>query len=131
MNACKILMIDDDEDDIDILTNAFLQSGVDAVHHVKTAMEAFMYLETVAQECLPKLIVTDNFLPGISGKEFLADLKRMEKYKHIPVVVLSTSKTDEEIEEYQKIGILDYVIKPSSYDEYVRAAEKIKAKALL
>lgn len=131
MKACKILMIDDDDDDVEILVDAFMRSGVDAVHHVKTAMQAFMYLETVEHECLPKLIITDNFLPGISGKEFLADLKGMEKYKQIPVVVLSTSKTDEEIEEYQKIGILDYVIKPSSYDEYVKVAETIQAKALL
>jgi CheY-like chemotaxis protein len=131
MKGCKILMIDDDEDDVEILANAFLQSGVNAVHHVKTAMQAFMYLETVEHECLPKLIITDNFLPGISGKEFLADLKRMEKYQHIPVVVLSTSKTDDEIEEYQKMGILDYVVKPSSYDEYVKVAENIKEKVLL
>jgi CheY-like chemotaxis protein len=131
MNVCKILMIDDDDDDVEILTNAFLQSGVNAVHHVKTAMQAFMYLEKAEHAFLPKLIITDNFLPGISGKEFLADLKGMEKYKHIPVVVLSTSKTEEEIEEYQKIGILDYVVKPSSYDEYVKVAEYIRAKALL
>jgi CheY-like chemotaxis protein len=131
MNACKILMIDDDEDDVEILSNAFRQSGVNAVHHVKTAMQAFMYLETAEHECLPKLIITDNFLPGISGKEFLADLKRMERYQHIPVVVLSTSKTDEEIEAYQKMGVLDYVIKPSSYDEYIKVAEKIKAKVPL
>ena len=131
MNTCKILMIDDDDDEIEILANAFLQSGVNAVHHVKTAMQAFIYLEAAEKECLPKLIITDNFLPGISGLEFLADLKTMEKYRHIPVVVLSTSKTDEEIEEYNKIGILDYVIKPSSYDEYVKVAANIKAKALL
>jgi CheY-like chemotaxis protein len=131
MKGCKILMIDDDEDDVEILANAFLQSGVNSVHHVKTAMQAFMYLESVEYECLPKLIVTDNFLPGISGIELLADLKGMEKYKHIPVVVLSTSKADEEIEEYQKIGILDYVIKPSSYDEYVKVANNIKAKVVL
>jgi CheY-like chemotaxis protein len=131
MNACKILVIDEDEDDVEILTNAFLQSGVDAVHHVKTAMEAFMYLETVENESLPKLIITDNFLPGISGKEFLADLQRMEKYQHIPVVVLSTSKKEEEMEEFYNIGILDYLVKPSSYDEYVMVAESIKAKALL
>lgn len=131
MNACKILMIDDDEDDVEILANAFLQSGVNAVHHVRTAMQAFMYLQSVEHNNLPKLIITDNFLPGISGKEFLADLNRMEKYKHIAVVVLSTSKTDEEIEEYREMGILDYVIKPSSYDEYVKVAEAIKAKVLL
>lgn len=131
MSACKILMIDDDDDDVEILADAFLKSGVNAVHHVKTAMEAFIYLETMEHQALPKLIITDNFLPGISGKEFLADLKGMEKYKDIPVVVLSTSKTDEEIEEYQKMGILDYLLKPSSYDEYVKVAEKIKAKVSL
>ena len=131
MKACKILIIDDDEDDAEILESAFLQSGVNAVHHVKTAMAAFMYLESVEQECLPKLVITDNFLPGISGKEFLADLKGMEKYKHIPVVVLSSLKTDEEIKEYQKMGILDYVVKPSSYDEYVWVAGNIKARILL
>lgn len=125
------MMIDDDEDDVEIMANAFLQSGLNTVHHVKTAMQAFMYLETIEHECLPKLIVTDNFLPGISGKEFLADLKRTEKYQHIPVVVLSTSKTDDEIEAYEKMGILEYIVKPSSYDEYVTVAEKIKAKLLL
>ena len=131
MKACKILMIDNDEDDVEILANAFLQSGVDAVHHVKTAMQAFMYLETVEHASLPKLIITDNFLPGISGKEFLADLKRMEKYRQIPVIVLSTLKTDDEIKEYQKMGILDYVVKPSSYDDYVKVAENIKTKVPL
>ncbi|OQP47829.1 response regulator [Niastella populi] len=131
MSACKILMIDDDEDDIEILANAFLQAGLNGVHHVKTAMQAFMYLESVKHECLPKLIVTDNLLPGISGKEFLTGLKGMEKYKHTPVVVLSTSKIDDEIAEYRKIGILDYVVKPSSYDEYVQVAENIRTKVLL
>jgi CheY-like chemotaxis protein len=94
-------------------------------------MQAFIYLESVAHECLPKLIVTDNFLPGISGKEFLADLKSMDKYKHIPVVVLSTSKSNDDIEEYKRMGMLDYVVKPPSYSEYVKVAENIKAKAFL
>lgn len=124
-------MIDDDDDDVEILADAFLKSGVNAVHHVKTAMEAFIYLETMERQSLPKLIITDNFLPGISGKEFLADLKGMEKYKDIPVVVLSTSKTDEEIKEYQRMGIIDYLLKPSNYDEYVKVAEKIKARVSL
>jgi hypothetical protein len=54
----------------------------------------------------PNLIITYNFFLGISGQEFLADLQRMEKYKHIQVVVLSTAKTEEEIEKYYKIRIL-------------------------
>lgn len=131
LQGCKILVIDDDDDDVEILTNAFLESGVESMHYVKTAMEAFMYLETLDAGSLPKLIITDNFLPGISGKEFLADLKGMNKYKHIPVVVFSTSKSEDEIEVYKKIGIMDYLVKPSSYDEYLQVAAKLKANSLL
>lgn len=128
---CKILIIDDDEDDVEILSDAFMQCGVDGIHYVFSAMQAFIYLEQVADACLPKLIVTDHFLPGITGAEFLKDLKGMEKYKDIPVIVLASTKTDKEIERYKEMGALDYLVKPISYDEYVKVAADIKKKAAL
>ena len=129
MNGCKILIIDDDEDDVEILADAFTQCGVERVHYVYTAMQAFSYLERVAPDCLPKLIVTDNILPGITGAEFLKDLKGMDKYKQIPVIVLSSTKSDTEIEKYRQMGAIDYLIKPVSYEEYVKVAAEIKSKA--
>lgn len=126
MDDCKILIIDDDVEDVEILAEAFTQSGVKGVHYVYTAMQAFMYLEEVKHDCLPKLIVTDLYLPGISGAEFLKDLKAMEKYKNIPVIVLSSVKTEKEIEKYRQMGAIDYVQKPQSYQEYVKVAEYIK-----
>jgi hypothetical protein len=65
MNNCKLLIIDDDEDDVSILKDAFIKIEVDSVHYVFTAMTAFIYLESVEHNCLPKLIVTDLHLPGI------------------------------------------------------------------
>jgi len=129
MVLCKILIIDDDEDDVEILSQAFTESGVDGVHYVYSAMQAFIYLETLEHTCLPKLIVTDLFLPGITGAEFLKDLKGMELYKNIHVVILSSIKSDKEIDRYREMGALDYLIKPSSYDEYVKVAADIKSKA--
>ena len=131
MAYCKILIIDDDEDDIGLLSEAFSQCGVDGVHYVFSAIKAFMYLEEVAQDCLPKLIVTDLYLPGMSGAEFLADLKKMEKYKHIHVVVLSTLKTEKEIEKYEQMGAADYLVKPSTFEEYVQVAAEIKRRSAL
>ena len=129
MADCKILIIDDDdEDDVQVLYDAFTQCGVDSVHYVFTAMQAFMYLQEKAHELLPKLIITDHFLPGMTGAEFLKDLKGMEKYQHIPVIVLSTTKFDKELERYKEMGALDYLIKPVSYDDYVRVAADIKSK---
>ena len=77
MAGHKILIIDDDTDDVEILSEAFTQNGVKSVNYVHSAIQAFMYLESIEnKEDLPKLIVTDLYLPGITGKEFLADLKK-------------------------------------------------------
>jgi CheY-like chemotaxis protein len=131
MSYCKILIIDDDNDDVEILADAFTQSGVDGVHYVHSAIEAFMYLQRVSDPAdLPKLIVTDLYLPGITGPEFLADLKKMDKYKHIHVIVLSGAKSQKEIERYKELGAIDYLAKPNSYDEYVKVARDIADRVM-
>jgi CheY-like chemotaxis protein len=129
MVRCKILIVDDDEDDVEILVDAFTKSGVDSVHYVSSATQAFIYLQTLELIFLPKLIVTDHFLPGITGAEFLKDLKGMERYKHIHIVILSSVKSDSEIERYLELGALDYVLKPNSFADYVRVAADIKSRA--
>jgi len=129
MYGSKILIIDDDQDDVEILAEAFTHSGVESVHYVHTAIEAFMYLEATKNiDELPKLIVTDHFLPGITGAEFLKDLKGMEKYKHIHVIVLSSIKSEQEIERYKRLGVNDYLEKPHSYNEYLKVANSITEK---
>ncbi|HVG42289.1 MAG TPA: response regulator [Chitinophagaceae bacterium] len=127
--SAKILIIDDDTDDVDILSEAFKSSGVESVHYVHTAMQAFIYLEGIkSKEDLPKLIVTDQYLPGMTGVEFMTDLKKMIDYKDIPVIVLSTIKSVKEIEKYRQLGMVDYLVKPSTYAEYVQVADFIKSK---
>jgi CheY-like chemotaxis protein len=129
MSKSKILIIDDDTDDVEILADAFTQSGVESVHYVHSAMQAFMYLEGIKkEEDLPKLIVTDLYLPGITGPEFLADLKKMDKYKHIHIIVLSGTKSEKEIENLKELGSIDYLVKPHSYDEYVQVAKEITSR---
>jgi len=129
MAACKILIIDDDLDDVEILAAAFKSNGIESVDYEHTAMQAFMYLEKFkSPKDLPKLIVTDSLLPGITGAEFLADLKAMELYKHIHVIVLSGSKTDREIERYRELGAIDHIIKPNTYEEYQKVALDIKTR---
>ena len=127
LNPFRILIADDDTDDVEILSEAFTQSGVENVHYVHSAMQAFNYLQQVEKkENLPKLVVTDLYLPGISGAEFLADLKNMERYKNIPVIVLSTIKSEREIEKYKQMGVKEYLRKPTTYDEYIEVARFMK-----
>jgi DNA-binding response OmpR family regulator len=51
------------------------------------------------------------------------------KVKHIHVIVLSTEKSEQEIEKYRQMGADDYLIKPVSFDEYVEVAKNILARA--
>lgn len=132
MIPCQILIIDDDNDDVEILSEAFINSGVQCVHYVSTAMQAFNYLQEIEkEEDLPKLIVTDLYLPGISGAEFLADLKQMERYKFIPVIVLSTIKSEKESSRYKQIGAKEYLKKPTTYKEYLEVANYMKEQIAL
>ena len=129
MATYKILIVDEYTDDIEILANAFRSNGVEGIQYVHTAMQAFTYLrEAKNKEELPKLIITDLYLPGITGVEFLAGLKIMEPYKHIQIFILSSSKQDKEIEKYRQMGAVDYLVKPTTYNEYVKVAADIKSK---
>jgi CheY-like chemotaxis protein len=88
-----------------------------------------MYLEKFKNpEDLPRLTITDSLLPGTTGAEFLADLKETELYKHIHVIVLSGSKTAKEKDRYRELGAIDYIKKPSTYDEYQKVAVDITTR---
>jgi CheY-like chemotaxis protein len=129
MNNCKILIIDDDKDDVEILAEALTECGVDGIHYVNSAMKAFIFLEQLDSNNLPKLIITDLHLPAISGAQFLKDLKGMDKYKDILVVLTATIKPPTEIDAFREIGEVDFLIKPESCQDYVNVAAEMKRKA--
>jgi CheY-like chemotaxis protein len=127
MNKCDILIIDDDNDDIEILSDAFTSSGVNCVHYEESATKAIAYLNAVTQkDDLPKLIITDFYLNGITGADLIHSLKKIEDYKHIPVIVLSTQRSEKEIDKYRQMGAADYLVKPSSYKDYLKLAVSLK-----
>jgi CheY-like chemotaxis protein len=127
MNHCEILIIDDDKDDIDILTEALNESGVKSIYSVTSVLEAYKYLEDVYPACVPKLIITDLFLPVINGEEFLKQMKLNEAYKDVHMVMISNTCPANEVQRYMELGALYFVVKPGSYNDYLDIAAKIKA----
>jgi CheY-like chemotaxis protein len=95
----------DDLDDVNLISEALIKIGIDKVHSVCSAKEAFKYLEDIHQYCSPKVIVVDFYLSGMTAVEFLSTLKDMDKYKHVKVVVLSSTKSLNQIEEVKKRGL--------------------------
>lgn len=131
MLTCKILVVDDDPDDRDLLVETFTRIGIEQVLGVKSAEEAISFLQSITDnKNLPELIVTDLNMPGISGHELLRALKEMQRYQHIPVIVCSTSSSGNEVEKCLRSGARDYITKPASVSGYINITKKMSTLVL-
>ncbi|MCW3115510.1 MAG: response regulator [Segetibacter sp.] len=113
--ALDILLIEDDIDDVDLLKDALLENHVH--YQMQVIMEGdkvFSYLQTV--ETLPEIIVMDLNLPKTDGKEILQEIKSSFSLTQIPIVVLTTSSSKEDIDYCHKMGISKFITKPATID---------------
>lgn len=69
-------------------------------------------------EVAPDLIFLDLNMPLMNGKQFLAACHQVEKCRHIPVIVLSTTSDKSSIEETFRLGAKDYITKPHRFSEW-------------
>ncbi|MEP6514527.1 MAG: response regulator [Parafilimonas sp.] len=112
-----VLIIDDDADDISIFIEAL--SEVDTHTRciaIDNCEEALKVLQKKNDD-LPHYIFLDLNMPGMNGKECLKELKKNSQLKHIPVIIYSTAKRDDEFEETRKLGAAHFVTKPSKFSE--------------
>ncbi|MBA3285054.1 MAG: response regulator [Nitrosopumilus sp.] len=127
MKYCDVLIIEDDIDDIEILMEELNKTGLEKVHYVYSAKDAFQYLEDIYPDCIPKVIVTDLFLPGLNGVEFIKQLKSQDKYKDVKVVVLSTAISEHHFEIIKELGQLDCFSKPADLAGFGKIADSIRS----
>ena len=113
--ALEILLVEDDIDDVDLLKDALLENNVD--YQMQVIMEGdkvFSYLQTT--DTLPEIIVMDLNLPKTDGKEILQEIKATFSLTQIPIVVLTTSSSKEDIEYCSKMGISKFITKPATIE---------------
>jgi CheY-like chemotaxis protein len=125
LNNIKILLADDDKEDQLILSDAFQQIGItDAVHFEDNGEGALLHLERCFKDNqLPQLIILDLNMPRMNGTQTLRVLKEDERFKHIPIIIYSTSLNNIERDECIRLGAHSYIIKPLTFSEYVKSAE--------
>src|ERR1700731_4103923 len=120
MKLIKILLIEDNEGDI-LLTREALQDSkiantVNVIRDGEAAIDFFSNL--VNKEELPDLILLDINLPKKSGHEVLVYLKTSEKYKQIPVIILTTSSSERDITLSYKNYANCFITKPMDVTEF-------------
>lgn len=124
-NAVKILLADDDREDRFIMADAFNEVGLsNAIHFVENGEKVISYLEEMANEHLPSLIILDLNMPRMNGTQTLRSIKDNSRYNSIPVIIFSTSVNTIEMQECMEIGAASYITKPVTYKECLDAAQR-------
>jgi len=122
VNGYSILLVEDDSNDILFVQRAFRQvNATTPIQIVKDGDEAVDYLSGQGNYAdrdrhpLPALILLDLKLPRRSGVEVLTWVKQQPVIKRIPVVVLTSSQQDMDINRTYDLGISSYLVKPVSF----------------
>lgn len=121
-----ILLADDDPDDRQLTKEAFAECHlVNQVHFVEDGEELMDYLlrrgkyEYMKGEPLPGLVLLDLNMPRKDGREALKEIKAHPDLRRIPIVVLTTSKAEEDILRTYDLGVNSYVTKPVTFQSLV------------
>ncbi len=127
------LMADDDPDDCLLIKEAFQESLItNSIFFVGDGVELMDYLHHKDKFAdpevapTPDLILLDLNMPRKDGREALAEIKSDPHLRYIPVVVLTTSKAEEDIMRSYDIGAAGYITKPVTFDGLVDAIKGLK-----
>ena len=126
-----ILVADDDPDDRMMMKEALEENNFShSLHFVEDGEELLDYLHKrgkfVSEKItMPSLIILDLNMPKIDGREALSQIKSNAHLKRIPVIVLSTSRAEEDIVRTYDLGVNSFISKPVHYNDLVHVAREI------
>ena len=121
----SVLLVEDDPGDVVLIEEAFEHNKVrNSLKIVGDGVEAMEFLRNPANS-RPDLVLLDLNLPRKDGREVLAEVKEDPQLKRIPVVVLTTSKDEEDILRSYNLHANCYITKPVDFDKFVSVVKTI------
>ena len=127
----EILMVEDNPGDVQLTREALEDCKmINNLHVAEDGEEAiqFLFKENQFKDVpTPDLILLDLNLPNIDGKEVLEIIKSKDELKRIPVVVLTTSKADEDILKVYELHANCYITKPLNVDRFFEVVKEIES----
>lgn len=124
-NSRPILLVEDDDTDALTTQRALKELQVpNELIRAANGEEALEYLKDKDNET-PGLILLDLKIPGMSGFKFLETIKADEELRRTPVVVLTTSESNENVDESFGLGAAGYLVKPVNYKQFVESMKTL------
>lgn len=135
MNNQPILLVEDNPDDEALAIRAFKKSNMtNEIVVARDGEQALSYLfdkERLNSKELPSVVLLDLNLPKIDGLEVLREIRSNPSTKRLPVVILTSSKHEEDLIEGYNLGANSYVRKPVDFNEFVTAVSQLGVYWLL
>ncbi len=124
-NSKPILLVEDDRIDAMTVRRALKDLKViNELVHVVNGEEALDYLRNESNK-KPCVILLDLNMPKMNGTEFLKVVKADDVLKRIPVIVLTTSREEQDVAESFNLSVAGYIVKPTDYKKFVEAIRAI------
>ena len=131
-NAVEILLVEDNPNDAELTMRALNKHNIaNKVFVVRDGAEALDYIFADGNysdrkiEDVPKVVFLDLKLPKVDGLEVLRKIKSDERTKTIPVVMLTSSREEQDIVRSYKLGVNSYIVKPVDFDKFVDAVSEL------
>jgi two-component system response regulator len=128
----SILLVEDSPEDFEATVRALRKAGLaNPIVRCEDGDEALDYLHrrgryTEANASRPGIVLLDLNLPGTDGRDVLAEIKGDASLRSIPVVILTTSTDERDVERCYASGANSYVKKPVDLDGFMRAIQRLK-----
>ena len=131
-NPALILLVEDNSMDVELILEAFKEARLgNKIQVANTGEDALDYLfgqgpyADRAAYPPPDLVLLDLKLPGIDGHEILRRLKKTEKLKRLPVVILTSSRDEGDRAMSYDIGANSYLVKPVDFDNFIKVVRQV------
>ena len=126
MEPIDILLVEDNPADIRLTQEVFRDCKM--ANRMQVARDGLEAMELLRQESgvTPDLILLDLNMPRMDGREVLDELKKDQRLKTIPVIVLTTSDAEQDILRSYQLGTNAYITKPVDLDQFVRVVKSIE-----
>lgn len=116
----EVLLVEDSPDDAELAIRALRKHNLaNNLHHAEDGLEALDFLLDEGRTASPpRVILLDLKLPKIDGIEVLRRLRADPRTRHIPVVVLTSSKEDRDLQRAYELGVNSYIVKPVDFTKF-------------
>lgn len=132
-NEIDVMLVEDNMSDAELTIRALKKNNVpgDNIVHLKDGVQALEFIFGTGAyagrdvNIKPKMVLLDLKMPKVNGIEVLEKIKSTELTKAIPVIVLTSSKEDPDVQRCYDLGANSYIVKPVGYENFLKVVSEL------